>query len=73
MKRILLLGDWVVDDNWVTGIHRSSTASRIGPSHFRSLHNKESTVQGFCGAGQTASLLCLAKDENSDPLFEIVV
>jgi bifunctional ADP-heptose synthase (sugar kinase/adenylyltransferase) len=57
MKSILIVGDWLVDEHWVTGVHRSSTSSRTGIAHYRSLHSLTSTVKSFCGAGQTASLL----------------
>jgi len=57
MKKILIVGDWLVDEHWVTGVHRSSTSSRTGVAHYRALHSLNSTVESFCGAGQTASLL----------------
>ncbi|MCH8034484.1 MAG: ATP-binding protein [Bacteroidetes bacterium] len=57
MKKILVVGDWVVDDNWVVGSHQSETSTRIGTGQFRSLHDQNSTVQSFCGAGRIASLL----------------
>jgi hypothetical protein len=56
-KKILVFGDWVVDDYWVTGIHRSPTASRTGRAHHRSLHPLEGSVLALCGAGRTASVL----------------
>lgn len=55
--KILVVGDWLVDEHWVTGSHRSSTSSRTGKKHLRTLHGLESTVESFCGAGMTASLL----------------
>lgn len=54
---VLVAGDWVVDDNWVIGTHRSPTSTRTGSGHYRSLHRLNSSVQSFCGAGRTASLL----------------
>ncbi|MDL1982442.1 MAG: ATP-binding protein [Deltaproteobacteria bacterium] len=56
-KKVLIVGDWLVDEHWVTGVHRSSTSSRTGDAHYRALHSLTSTVKSFCGAGQTASLL----------------
>lgn len=57
MKKILVVGDWVVDDHWVTGIHRSPTSSRTGRSHYRAVHPLNSAIQSFCAAGRTASIL----------------
>jgi hypothetical protein len=57
LRKILVMGDWVLDDHWVIGIHRSPTRSRTGQSHFRALHLPSSTVQSLCGAGRTASVL----------------
>lgn len=56
-KTILVVGDWVVDEHWVTGIHRSPTASRSGRAHYRALHFASSSVQAFCGTGRTATIL----------------
>jgi hypothetical protein len=56
-KRVLILGDWVVDDYWMMGIHRSPTASRTGRKHYRSLHPLKGSVRTLCGAGRTASVL----------------
>lgn len=61
---ILVVGDWFVDEHWVTGIHRSSSSSRTGQAHYRALHNLNSTVESFCGAGLTASLLYQVKEDN---------
>jgi len=61
LKKILVVGDWLVDEHWVTGVHRSSSSSRTGHAHYRALHNLESTVQSFCGAGRSASLLYQVK------------
>lgn len=54
---LLIVGDWVVDDNWNTGVYRSSTSLRTGRHHFRSLHHPQAPVQSFCGAGRLASIL----------------
>ena len=54
---VLVLGDWLVDEHWVFGIHRSSTASRTGDMHLRALHLRDSVVQAFCGAGRSAYFL----------------
>lgn len=66
IKKILVVGDWVVDEHWVTGIHRSPTASRTGKAYYRSLHDEESTVQALCAAGQTASILNKAKRRQTE-------
>lgn len=54
---VLVVGDWVVDEHWVTGIERSATASRRGRAHFHALHGINTTVEALCGAGLTASIL----------------
>lgn len=69
-KKILVVGDWFVDEHWVMGVHRSASSSRTGDAHYRALHNMSSTVQSFCGAGLTASLLYQV-EENNKRLFDI--
>ena len=61
-KRILVVGDWLVDDNWVLGTHQSLTSIRIGQQHYRALHSLKSRVQSASGAGRTASLLLSTHD-----------
>ena len=56
-NNIIVVGDWFVDEHWVTGIHRSSSASRTGMAHHRVIQNMDSQIESFCGAGRTASLL----------------
>ncbi|MCP4201223.1 MAG: ATP-binding protein [bacterium] len=60
-RKVLVVGDWFVDDHWVAGEHRSSTSSRIGKRHLRSLQSKESATESLCGAGRTASVLVSAE------------
>lgn len=70
---ILLLGDWLVDEYWVFGVHRSSTASRTGDAHLRSLHQVQGNVQAFCGAGRSAYFLHqLYRRDNGSPQTAIV-
>lgn len=70
-KKFVIVGDWFVDEHWVTGIHRSPTSSRTGQRHSRALHLSESTVEALCGAGQVASVLHQAQ-MNDAPVCEIV-
>jgi hypothetical protein len=54
---IIVVGDWFVDEHWVTGVHRSGSASRTGQSHHRAIQELNGIIEAFCGAGRTASLL----------------
>lgn len=56
-RKILVVGDWVLDEHWVIGVHRSPTSSRTGDAHYRALHFANATVESLCGAGRTASVL----------------
>ncbi len=53
---ILLVGDWVVDDSWQTGVYRSETSLRQGSQHFRA-ESHVAPVVAFCAAGRLASIL----------------
>lgn len=55
--RVLVVGDWFVDDHWVAGTYRSSTSSRTGDRHLAALQGKHSATESLCGAGRTASVL----------------
>lgn len=72
--RVLVVGDWLVDDHWVVAEARSPTASRIGKTLFRSLQGSGNATS-LCGAGRTASILAGASwgDEKNGPHpFEVV-
>ena len=56
VKQILTVGDWVVDEHWVVGKHRSAASSRTGPDHTRALNAAHACVRSLCGAGQVASV-----------------
>ena len=71
LKKILIIGDWVVDEHWVIGVHRSVTSSRTGKAHYRALHLSNSTVESLCAAGRTASILDQAKC-NGAPYCQII-
>ncbi len=55
--RLLVIGDWVVDDTWVIGNHYSPISSNVGLSHFKSLHDPRSNVRKLSAAGHVATLL----------------
>ena len=55
-NHVLVLGDWLVDEDWLTSIHRSSSSERTGHIHYRGLY-PETTQRSFCGAGKTASII----------------
>ncbi|CAG1005717.1 hypothetical protein PHYC_03256 [Phycisphaerales bacterium] len=69
-KTILVVGDWVVDEHWVVGPERSTTASRRGESHYHVLHEPGSSVEALCGAGLVASVLGSAS-QGDGPLFDV--
>ncbi len=71
LKRVLVVGDWLVDELWVVGKHRSPSAGRPGPNHTRALQIPQSTVRSLCGAGQVAVNLRNARDKNG-PLFDVI-
>jgi hypothetical protein len=71
-KTVLVVGDWLVDEHWVTGVHRSRTSSRIGRAHYRTLQNRESTVTSFCGAGRTAVILHRARLGDCEDPFRMI-
>jgi len=71
LEKILVLGDWLVDEHWAVGLHRSQSASRIGHRHSRALHVAQCSTRSLCGAGQTATILYNAKD-GARELFDII-
>lgn len=56
-KKILIVGDWEVEEKWSIGIHRSRISSRTGYAHYRSLHSLQNNILALGGAGRVASII----------------
>ncbi len=56
-KKILVLGDWVIDDDWVVDTHESDTSSVVGEEHVRALHHPAGAVRRLGGVGLVANQL----------------
>jgi len=65
-NRILVVGDWLVDEHWITGQHRTTTSSRTGDDYSRVLNSPSSNMTSLCGAGMVASILWSARTRTQD-------
>lgn len=55
---VLIVGDWVVDENWVLTKYESETSSHVGLNHYRALvDNVDAQILSLCGAGNVARSL----------------
>lgn len=63
--RILILGDWVVDEYWFLVSHHSDISSHIGFTHYRSSLDENEVSMDLCGAGHVARML--HQISNGDP------
>jgi len=70
-KRILLIGDWVVNDHWVTTIHRSPTSSRTG-AQYRAIPTLDSATQELSAAGRVARVLHRASIGNTTRFCDVL-
>ena len=70
-KNILLVGDWVLDEDWVVGPMRSVTSSRVGKSHDRALQDIDNSVKSLGGAARTTSLLYRCLKQGKSNAFHI--
>lgn len=57
MKKVLVIGDWTIDQNWICGIQRSSLSSRTGVTHLRGVNEQDGATESLCGAGSVASII----------------
>jgi hypothetical protein len=51
---LLVLGDWVLDENWIMTKHRSINSDGGEQSHFRVIGDLKSRALELCGAGRVA-------------------
>lgn len=68
---IVVIGDWLIDEHAILGVHRSSLSSRVGDNHYRYIGANNKANVMFCGAGRPASLLYQLK-KNQERMFDIV-
>ena len=53
--RVLVVGDWIVDENWILVKHDSDTSAHVGRIHYRSLVDRvDAQILNLCGAGLVA-------------------
>jgi hypothetical protein len=68
--KVLVVGDWIIDENWLIAPYRSDTSSHVGREHFRSLVDSSSAqILGLCAAGSVARALhslCRKQAEEMD-------
>ena len=74
--RILVVGDWLVDEYWLLGEQRSSFSRRRGLRHTLALHSADASIRTLGGAGMVASVLGQMIDASSagthpKPLLEV--
>jgi len=55
--RILILGDWLVDEYWLLGEQRSANSRRRGERHTLALHDLSTSIRSLGCAGAVATLL----------------
>lgn len=70
-KRILVLGDWFVDENWIVTKENSEYSSHIGKQLYKSkIADVKSQLLSLCGAGSIARLLhSLSTAENNIEIY----
>lgn len=66
-QRILIIGDWVVDEYWFLVRHHSEISSHTGFIHYRIASKFGESVKDLCGAGHVARVLHqLNRDKNNN-------
>jgi hypothetical protein len=55
---VLVVGDWVIDENWIVAGYDSDSSSHVGISHLRSTIQEQSAqIFSLCAAGNVARAL----------------
>ncbi len=64
--KILVFGDWLVDEYWLLGEQRSRFSRRRGQSHMLALHSPDASIRLLGGAGLVTSVLGQMQHGSSD-------
>lgn len=56
-RKILIVGDWFIDEYWFLARHHSEISSHTGPLHYRIFSDMHEPVRGLCGAGLVTRVL----------------
>jgi len=65
-KTILVVGDWVVDENWTVAPDRSITSTEPLGISYRSIVGRSGSVHSLSGAGRVARVLHEAREGNQE-------
>lgn len=63
MARIIVVGDWVVDEYWFLVRHESDISAHTGSEHYRSSNYQGNVFMDLCGAGHVARILYRRREE----------
>jgi cytidylate kinase len=69
--KVLIVGDWVLDEYWVLVGHQSDISTHTGRCHYRLLFDPGDSIRGLCGAGHVARVLHFLKKNDSGQTQEV--
>ena len=69
--KILVVGDWLVDEYWLLGEQRSSFSRRRGQRHALALHVPQASVRTLGGAGMVAAVLAQMQIASGKGAFQV--
>lgn len=69
--KILVVGDWLVDEYWLLGEQRSSFSRRRGQRHALALHVPQASVRTLGGAGMVAAVLAQMQVASGKGAFQV--
>jgi hypothetical protein len=64
LPKVLVVGDWIVDDNWVASTHAPAPDSKSDTVYYIAQHHPHSETRELAGAGRVASLVYSAVNPN---------
>ncbi|MBW2603317.1 MAG: AAA family ATPase [Deltaproteobacteria bacterium] len=70
--KVLVVGDWIIDENWFLVKHHSEISSHVGFQHYRLANKHGEGVRDICGAGHVIRVLNQFFSEKNTEEIELV-
>lgn len=72
-RTVLVIGDWIIDENWIVSKHNAFNSSHTGDTHYISRYNStQANITTLCGVPKIIEVLRLEDKADKKPDYKII-